>query len=198
MRDLGVMVKYLVLQYMTVSRVMQYVGEDGVTAEVFDYDPTSIVPSHLVGESVDLPSPSSRIVRARTFADNLRFLILPNSLHELQQMQMKLALLQMKKVGVKIDSQTIAEAFQVPNYGTIDGNTVMDKFRTEQEQDLVFAARMKAIAGDVGLLPSAPPGAPKPGGKGPEGRPNANTAPASLQQKDNGTRTTMVTSASSK
>jgi hypothetical protein len=194
MRDLGVMLKYLVLQYYTTPRIMQIVGADGVAPEVFDYDPSSLVPSHLVGESPDHASPSSKIIRARTFADNLRFFILPNTLHEMQQMVMKLGLIQLKKSGVKIDSQTIAEAWAVANYGNIDGSTVLEKFQAEQEMDLVQAARMKAIAGAEGLLPTAPPGAPKPGGGNPEGRPNANTAPPKLEQRDGGTRSTITTS----
>src|SRR4030095_467618 len=64
MRDLGVMVKYLVLQYYTTPRVMQVVGMDGVHPEVFDFDPASLVPSHLPGESPDYASAADKITRA--------------------------------------------------------------------------------------------------------------------------------------
>jgi len=192
MRDLGAMVKYLVLQYYNVPRIMQIVGADGVAQEIFDFDPNSIVPSHLPGESPDTTSPTSKLVRARTFADNLQFLILPNSLHEMTQMVMKLGLIQLKKAGVKIDSQTIAEAWQVANYGSIPGSTVMERFKAEQEMDLEQMARMKAIAEETGLAP--PPGAIPPPGKQQEGRPPSGGAAPELKQKDGGTRSTITES----
>ena len=195
MRDLGVMVKYNVLQYYNVPRLMQIVGASGMPQEIFDYDPESVIPSHLPGESVDAPSPTTKLRRARVFADNLQFFILPNSLHEMTQMVMKLGLIQLKKAGVKIDSQTIAEAWQVPNYGSIPGSTVMERFQAEQEMDLEQMARMKQIADETGLTPPAPPpGAPKPGGGAPEGRPPSGNAAPALKQKDGGTRSTITES----
>lgn len=194
MRDLGNMVKYLILQYYTTARVMQYVGADGVSAETFDYDPSTLVPSHIPGEDPESPSAQNASQRARIFADNLRFFILPNSLHEMTQMAMKLALIQLRKAGVKIDSQTIAEAFQVPNYGNLEGSTCIERFQAEQEMDLMQAARMKEIAGAVGLLPQGPPGAPGPGGGAPEGRPPSGNAPPAIASKDGGARSTITES----
>lgn len=204
MRDLGVMVKYLVLQNYTTPRVMQIVGVDGITPEVFDYNPTELVPSHLVGEDTTTASPTSAALRARNLADNLRFFILPNTLHEMQQMTMKLGLLQLKKAGVMIDSQTIAEAWSVPNYGTIDGNTVIDRWQREQEMQLEQAARMKAIMEPLGLQPPGspdaspaapgPPGPPPPTGPPQEGRPNSFSAAPQLVSKDGGARSAITTS----
>lgn len=191
MRDLGIMLKYLVMQYYTVTRVMQWVGADGVTAETFDYDPTSLVPSHITGESADSPSIYTAAQRARIFADNLRFFILPGSLHEITQMVQKLGLIQLKKAQVKIDSQTIAEAWAVPNYGNIDGNTVIEKFQSEQEMDLIQAAKMKELAGGIGLLPMGGTGAP---GKQQEGRPASGQAAPELKQKAGGERSTITES----
>ena len=191
MRDLGVMVKYLILQYYTTPRVMQIVGPDGVTPEVFDYDPSSLVPSHMPGEDPDSPSSSSALQRARTFADNLRFFILPNSLHELSQMTMKLGLIQLRKAHVMIDSQTIAESWNIPNYGSIDGNTVIERWQSEQEMQLEFAARMKELAGALGV--GVPPGGASPG-KPPEGRPPSGHAAPALRSKDGGARSTITES----
>jgi hypothetical protein len=191
MRDLGNMVKYLILQYMNVPRVMQYIGADGVSEEVFDYDPTSLIPSHMPGESPDEASPSSRIARARNLADNLRFLIKPNTLHEMAQMTYKLGLLQLKGKGVKIDSGTVADAWNIPNYGGYEGNTVIDKFHAEQEDDLQYAARLQAIGAAAGL--GQPPGAAAPG-KQPEGRPATNAKPPQIKEKEGGARSTISTS----
>jgi hypothetical protein len=194
-RELGEMLKYSVLQYMNTARVIQYVGEDGVTPETFDFKPDSLVPSHITGESTDKASTLDIIQRARIFADNLRFFILPNTLHEMQQMQMKLILIQLRKAGVMIDSQTIAEACAVPNYGKIDGNTVIERYQREREMQLEEMAKMKEIATVLGL--GTPGGNGAGGGKpsgGPEGRPNSMSAPPKLSQKDNGTRSTITTS----
>ena len=192
MRAIGDMVKYNVLQYMNTPRIMQYVGEDGISPEVFDYDPTSLIPSHMPGENPDQSSAQSQLQRARTFADNLRFFILPNSLHEMTQMVMKLGLIQLKKAGVKIDSQTIAESWSVPNYGDIEGSTVMERWKTEQEMDLEFMARGQAIANELGLTP--PAGAPGGAQKQQEGRPPSGNAAPALKQKDGGSRSTITES----
>jgi hypothetical protein len=153
MRDLGVMLKYNIIQWMTTGRIMQYVGPDGISKEVFDYNPDSLVPSHAPGENSSDPSLYSARERARIFADNLRFFILPNTLHEYAQMYMKLGLVQLRKAGISIDSQTIAEAWNIPNYGIIPGNTVLEKFQAEKEQELVQAARLQTIAQAEGLMP---------------------------------------------
>jgi len=192
MRDLGLMVKYNIMQYYTTSKVMKIVGPDGVTLDTIDFDPNSLIPSHMPGEDPKSPSPTSIIQRARNFADNLEFYILPNTLHEMQQMVMKLGLIQLKKAQVKIDSQTIAEAWNVPNYGHIDGNTVLERFNTEQEYDLVQAARMKELAEGLGLLGGMQPGQTTP--KKQEGRPPSGHAAPQLVQKDGGSRSTITES----
>jgi hypothetical protein len=191
MRDLGVMVKYLIMQYYTTPRIMQIVGPTGVTPEVFDYDPTRIIPSHMPGESPDSPSASTAAQRARTFADNLRFMILPGTLHEMTQMVMKLGLIQLKKAGVIIDSQTIAEAWQIPNWGSIEGSTVIERYKREKEMEIEFAARMAELGQSLGM--GQPPGAAAPG-KNPEGRPATNANPPKLESKDGGARSTISTS----
>jgi hypothetical protein len=194
MRDLGIMVKYNIMQYYTTSRVMTIVGADGVTLDTFDYDPTSLVPSHLAGETPDQPSKASPAERARTLADNLEFYIMPNTLHEIHQMTMKLGLIQLRKAGVMIDSQTIAEAWNVPNYGSLDGNTVMDRWDSEQQKQLEQAAKLQAIGAELGL--GAPPGAASPaaGKANPEGRPPTGNAPPALKSKDGGARSTITES----
>jgi len=141
-------------------------------------------------------SAADKITRARTFADNLRFFILPNSLHEMTQMAMKLGLVQLRKAGVKIDSQTIAESWELPNYGQLDGNTIIERYQAEQEMDLEFAARMQIIAGAEGLVPpGTPPGAAAPPAKpNPEGRPPSGQAAPKLVSKNGGERSTITES----
>jgi hypothetical protein len=190
-REMADQTKYLILQYLPTARVMQYIGEDNITRETFDYDPSRLVPSHMPGENpgtADAPAKSAfdQIKRARMFAGNLKYMVTPHSAHEITQLKMQLGLVQLKKAGVKIDSQTLAESWNIPNYGQIKGSTVMEKWREEQEEDLQFAARMKEIGVDA--MPSQP-GAPAPGKSGPEGRPaSGNQAPA-LKQRTDGSST---------
>jgi hypothetical protein len=192
MRDLGVMVKYLILQYYTTPRIMQIVGPDGVTPQVFDYDPAKLVPSHMPGESPEGPSKENAIRRARTFADNLRFFIMPNSLHEISQMSQKLLMLQFKKAGGKIDSQTIAEACNFPSYGRIPGNTIIERWKAEQEMDLEFAARLAEIKATI--APDAGGGASGQPPKKQEGRPPTGQASPELKSKEGGLRSTITES----
>jgi hypothetical protein len=109
---------------------------------------------------------------------------------------MKLGLVQLRKAGVKIDSQTIAESWELPNYGQLDGNTIIERYQAEQEMDLEFAARMQQIASAEGLVPpGTPPGAAAPPGKpNPEGRPPSGQAAPRLVSKDNGARSTITES----
>jgi hypothetical protein len=173
---------------------MQVVGEDGMTMEAFDYKPDSMVPSHLPGEdpgsdSAPKPSKTSTIERARIFANNLRFLITPRSLHELTQLSMRLGLIQLKKAGVQIDSQTIADAWSVPNYGVIPGSTVQEKFKNEQEANLIFAAKMKELGMSLTDQGQMNMSGAQAGGKQQEGRqPSGHAAPA-LKEKPDGRST---------
>lgn len=194
---IGQQLKYLILQYMTSFEVMQLVGENGVALETFDYDPSSLVPSHLPGEKTTdswerpLGSQHSAIERARWFADNLRFFIAPHSIHEITQMQYRLMLLQMRQRNIPIDARTIAEACDVPNFGTKpEGDTVYERFRNEKEDEILFAIRMQKIAQEAGTdMNLAPPQAngPRAGGSTKKGgRPPSGQAAPTLQQKGDG------------
>ena len=191
MREIADQVKYLVLQHVPPARIMQVVGEDNMTLTAFDYKPSTMVPSHLPGEdpgTADSPklSPTGEIDRARTFADNLRFVITPRSLHEMTQMSMRLGLIQLKKAGVQIDSQTIADAWSVPNYGNIEGSTVQEKFKNEQKGNLIFAAQMKELGMSLTESGQMNPAGAAAGGKQQEGRPPSGQQSPKLVQKADG------------
>ncbi len=199
MRELADQIKFLVLQHVPPARIMQVVGEDGMTLEAFDYKPDSMIPSHLPGEdpgTSEKPKDSKhgRNERAKVFASNLRFLITPRSLHEMTQMSMKLGMIQLKKAGVQIDSQTIADAWSLPNYGNIPGSTVREKFQQEQKENLMFAAQMKELGMTLtegGQMNAAGAAA---GGKEQEGRPPSGQEAPALKQKPDG-RSTITESA---
>ena len=190
-REIATQVKFLFLQYVSPARFLQVVGEDGMTREPFDYDPDTMIPSHMPNEdpgTKEQPKQSKvgRIERARTFASTLRFLITPRSLHEITQMAQRLLLIQLKKAGIQIDSQTIADACNVPNYGTIPGSTVREKFKNEQEDNLIFAAKMKELGMSITEQGQMNQAGAQAGGKQQEGTPPSGQQAPSLKEKPDG------------
>lgn len=189
---IGGQLKWLVLQYMTTHELLQYVGEDGVTQEIFDYDPSSLVPSHLPGEeSTDAnqsvrPSQYSSLQRARWFAGNLKFFLMPHSVHEITQMTHRLMLLQMRKAGMPISNQAIFEACDVGN-----AKEISRQFYEEQEEQVHHAIRMAAIAKSEGIdmnVMDLMGGGGKGGGGKKGGRPSSGQQAPQLVQKDGGAR----------
>ena len=187
-------VKYLTLQYMDTSELIAYVN-DANLPKIFDYDPSSLVPSHLPGEPVDdaqgrpVGSPTSRVQRARWFAQNLQFTIVPHSIHELHQMEYKLMLIQLKQRGAPIPWCDIFEACNLPDTKRQPGNTAQDRFQAEQEADLEWKVNLAKIAQGLGIdmaaLMGGGGGGPSPTGK-PEGRPPTAQAAPRLRVKGDG------------
>ena len=91
-------------------------------------------------------------------------------------------LLQLQKTGFPMDPWTLAEAFDVPNFGSppVGARTVMER----------WLAWMRMQAEIKQAL--APPQAPGQGKGG--GRPNSNSKSPHIQNKDGGTRSTISTS----
>lgn len=214
----GHQVGFLILQYFTTSRLMQYVGPEAVTGEgraaddetdssgqaiqIFDFDPNSIVPSHLPDDKPfddnhnKLNSKYSRLQRARWFAKNIRFFLMPHSVHEITQMTYRLLLLQLKQRGLPISDYTVMSACDVPDVVAPDGNSEQQRWQSEQEDKIVQAARAKQIVDSLGLAPPDPsagggPPAPGRGPKKPNGRPPSAQSAPQIVSKDGGTRSTI-------
>ncbi|HKS72075.1 MAG TPA: hypothetical protein VJQ82_02690, partial [Terriglobales bacterium] len=182
--------KYLVLQYMDTARMIPYLNEANVP-ETFDYDPSSLVPSHLPGEpttgagEVKIESPTPRIQRARWFAQNLPFALTPHSIHELHQMTYRLALMQLRQRGAPIAWGDILESCDVPDVKRAQGNTTQERFYEEQVTELEEKVKLAKIAQGEGLDLSALMGGGG-AGKKPEGRPPSGQAAPRLKQKGDG------------
>lgn len=187
---LGEMWKSRYFQYVTLTRRMQLLGPDGAVEEDWDYDPANMVPSHMPGESTQRPSAVPLWQRARAHMGNLRFHVTPRSAHQITQLAFQLKLLQLQKTGFPVDPQTVAEAFDVPNWGTLpptfldvqtgklrEPRTVLEKWIVWQQFMLTMKQAMGGAEGQ---------------GKG-GGRPTADRKSPTLVQKDQGTRTTMKT-----
>lgn len=159
-QDLMEMTLYNVLQFYTTGRTMNYLGPNGITKEVFDLEPTELSPSHAAGEDPSRgPSAFTRMERVQMFLENINVSIVPGSLHGIVQTQQKLLWMQLQRAGFIISSETVAKALDIPNWGTLDGTTELEKWQSEQEMKLEFAARMQALQGS--LAPTAGPGGPE-------------------------------------
>jgi len=183
--DLMTMCLSLVLQYYPTGRVMQYVGADGVSREVFDLDASSLVPSHMEHEDKSEKSAFTRMQRTQNFCSALHSDIAPGELHGVVQTANKLMLIQMQRGGFPIDSETVAKAANIANFGTIDGNTVWEKWKEEQRIKLEFAVQMKEL--ETALVPQGPSAPPTPigigGSKGAPGRPPSGQKPPHMETK---------------
>jgi hypothetical protein len=198
---LGSQIGWRILQYMPTARLMQYADPKTLALSVWDYDPASIVPSHLPGEDPHQEDQTPRasgyslMQRAKWFAKNIRFFLMPHSVHETTQMTMRLGYMQLRQRGYPISAATVMNAWDVPNVGQPDGNTEQQMFFSEKEEEIIKAARLKKIVDTLGIDQGLMgPGGGPPQGKGRGGgRPNADSAAPQLKQKGDG-RSVVTTS----
>lgn len=179
-------VMYLTCQYLDTQRLIPYINEAGLET-VFDYNPSSLVPSHLPGESTTdaegkpLESPTTRTKRARWWAENLVFTMTPHSIHEIHQMTYRLMLLQMKQRGMHIAECDIMEANDIPDVDRAAGTTTQERFWNEKKREIEWMAQMQMAVGGSGIdVQAAMSGQRTPG------RPPTAQAAPQLQQKGDG------------
>ncbi len=197
----GSQIGWLILQYMPTSRLMQYVGLDGMTPQVFDYKPDSIIPSHMPGEVIHdaneqmVPSKFSVQERARWFGENIQFYLMPHSVHEITQMTYRLMLLQLRQRGAPISWATIMQSCEVPNVKEPEGNTEQEKFQAEKaieiEQMVKAQFLIKMLGIEDGLVqataPSVAQNTPKANGSTSQGgRPATLATAPHIEQKGDG------------
>ena len=199
MGELMEMVLYDVMQYYPTGRIMCYVGAGGVAKEVFDFKPESMVPSH--GPDEDPANGASiytRMELVKTFCNNIHTQVTPGTLHGEVQTKQKMTLLQYQRSGGIISSETVAKALDIPNWGTLEGNTEIEKWESEQKMKLEFAEKMKQLA--TALQPQGAGGPPHPaggaGGGAKPGRPPTGNKPPHMKTKGSaeGPRSTITTS----
>ena len=193
MGELMEMVLGDVMQYYPPGRIMQYVGPGGMAKEVFDWDPSKMTPSHGPDEDpANGPSIYSRMDRTKTFLANIHAQVAPGSLHGEVQTKQKMTLLQYQRSGGIISSETVAKALDIANWGTLEGNTEVEKWQSEQKMKIEFAEKMKELQGAL-----QPQGAGGPPATGPKpGRPPTGNKPPHMKSKGSseGGRSTITTS----
>jgi hypothetical protein len=150
LRDLGEMFKSMVFQFYTAARKVQVLGPDGLTEEDFDFEPDSMVPSHFPWQDPTSPV-APRHKRAQWHQNNFVFHVTPNSLHQITQMTRKLLFLQLQRSGVPIDPWTLAEVFDIPNFGKPPNgaNTVVERWEAWQR---IFAQIQASIQAQMQMM----------------------------------------------
>jgi hypothetical protein len=203
-KAIGERMKFLILQWFNVKRVMEYVGPDQVDREVFDFNPDDLVPSHMPDELIggNFPPNSSqydRLTRARWFAKQIRLVSVPSTLLRITQMQEQMKYLQLKRGNAPISWATVMKKLDVPNYGDVPGNTEREKWFNEeiemQKLKIIAAAAAQQLMQQLGIQ-SPQEGGGKGGGegKGSGGRPPSGAKAPQLKQKGSqgGTPRTVV------
>lgn len=205
-RFIGELWKSNFFQFYTAPRRMQLLGPDGLGQEDFDYDPGNLIPATETVVQMSQISQSTEGVpyfeRARWHKDNFTFSVTPYSLHELNSMTRRLFILQLSKSGFPMDWWTMADMFDVKNFGNLPmfedpqtgemrpAQTVMERWTCQMEMMAhIQAANQQQKGGPGGGSGGGGGGKP---GKGP-GRPGTGQQPPTLEQKggDAGTRSTI-------
>lgn len=200
-RAVGEIWKSMFFQFVSAARRMEMIGEDGIAEQDFDYDPGTLIPAPNViydlaqqrGETIDLSADGSigdipYFQRARWHTNNFAFSVVPYSLHELNSVTRKLFHLQLMRSGFPLDWWTLADLFDIKNFGTPPNipdpdappgsgvtkpaTTVMEKFLAQLE----IQARIAVAQGAGGAPPG--PGQGKHGGRPPSGQ-----EPPTLEQR---------------
>src|SRR5208337_395626 len=176
MADVLDMEKYQILQWFDTKRVMTYVGPDGVTSETFDFDPSSVVPSHMPGEDDKNPSQFSRMERAKTFARQLRLTATPGYLHGIPQTAQKLLLLQGVRAGLPISPRRVLKDV----FGIANVDQEIKEWQDFRQWQLELAQEVKAEGLALGMVDAGAgsTGGGGGGGKKPGRPPSGNKPPA--------------------
>ena len=116
---LAQMLKYNIAQYIPVSELIAMIGPEAVDLETYDNDPTSLIPSHLPGESEGGESQYTKAQRARWFLDRLGIVSTPMQLLDITQMQEKMLWMFLFQKGAQIPQSAYMEKFGVHGYDAL-------------------------------------------------------------------------------
>jgi hypothetical protein len=198
----GYITKFLILQYVDTKRIIEYLGPNKTTPEMFDFDPDSLVPSHMVDEMLPggvfphegtgqfdgngaeimrmRDSKYTKLERARIFAKNLRLIQVPSTLLKVTQAQEQVKYQALFTRGFPIDPGTVAEKLGISNWGTIPGVTGLERWVNWEKTKLALAAQAKELAAKLGLGEAPQMGGAQHGG----GRPPSDKKPGKNVMKD--------------
>jgi hypothetical protein len=187
-KAVGRRMMFLIMQWFNASRLMEYVGPENMAREMFDFDPSNLVPSHLPDEMVNgelpvTPSQYDQLTRARWFVRQIRLISVPSTLLRITQMQEQLKYLQLKRGNAPISWATVMKKLGVENYGDVKGNTERERWFNEeletQKLQILAAAQAQQLMKQLGIQPPEQ-GA---GGGKPQGRPTTGNKAPKIKQK---------------
>lgn len=186
--------KFLIPQYIDTKRIIEYIGPDNITPETSDFDPATLVPSHMPdemlgklypfdeinGQKIPRPSQYDKLQRAKLFARNLRLISVPSTLLKITQLQEQTKFLAIKGRGAPISWHTVMKKLGVENYGEIPGATEFEKWVNEEKAMLAIKAMAMKLGAELGI---ADPGQPS-GKQHAGGRPPSDAKPPKNKLKD--------------
>lgn len=190
--EVATMQAYNITEFYDEARVFETLGEDGLTPELFDFDPGTLVPAYTNGDyapmnqigdayydpqtgvvvnkrrtDVDL---RPRWVRAREQGRKFRFKVEPGTLMRSANTARQMMYMMLRnKPKPEIDWYTLMEELDVPNIGPRPPGNIKERL---QQELLETAQQAMALAG-----PAALGGAPPMPGDQPEGRPRVYEEP---------------------
>ena len=211
LREIGEQWKALAMQFYNKPRVIQLVGKDNDAATDLDFDPMSLIPSHLSTErrmdQAGNPEKSNHTLaeRARKHIHTFYMYVHPNSLHRINQMSHKLTVLQLWRSGFPVDPWTVAEQLELRDFGPAPAGTTTTYERwtawqrIKQEQAMEAAKTLAAFQAEMGMAAGgevpgdagAGSGVPAGGGSGAggqagPGRPPSAQKPPEINAKGDG------------
>lgn len=185
--EIGTMMAYNIPEFYDEPRVFEILGEDGLTPELYDFDPGSLVPAYTngdfapygrTGEAYFDPETGQIVEQRRTDVDlrprwqrareamrKYQFKVEPGSLMESANASRKMMYLMLRKLK-EIDRYTLLEELNIPNIGPRPAGTIQERLQAE----MMEAAQMGAMAAG-GMMPGL--GGPPNPLANPEGRPNS-------------------------
>jgi hypothetical protein len=202
MAEMGEQWKWLTFQFRTKEERMQFLGEDGETMKELDYEPWSLVPSHMPWEQKileeGLPSPTPAYKRAQYYAGFFSYQVVPGQMHQLSTMSKQLMILQLEARGMPIDPWTKAELFNLSDFGPPPEGTknVMERYVAWKRMEIEMAVELQKKMQALGMGDGQSPAPFADGQKQGPGRPATGMEAPRIVQKDGGTRSTISQSGS--
>ena len=173
-KRVGERIKYMIPQYFDTQRLVEYVGEDHIAREVFDFEPDKMVPSHLPDEMIKGQFPETKSLydqntRAKWMIKRLRLISVPSMLLKITAQAEQLKYLQLKRTpDCPISWETCFEKLDIAN-----PKQEIEKYFKEKDEltkrTLIAAAMAAKEMQALGLQPPGQEGGGG-GGKGGGGK----------------------------
>lgn len=157
------MVMCLMFQFYTTPRKIMLVGTDQITPEEYDFQPNSMVPSHLPGEDTSRASMAGLLERAKRHMKQFWFWVEPGSLLNITGMQRQLMLAQLMKLGLPVSWWTMFEAMSMPFAPEPEGaKNELERWMAQKRLEAAMAAELQgAVQGAIGAAGGGQPGRPQ-------------------------------------